>query len=65
MTKRTTLPQSAHHVMIYAEDWEFAKDYWSTHGNKRLGPSGAIREIFHKYVKALKAKQEMQMDGDL
>lgn len=52
MSKRTKLPQSDHHVVIYDEDWEYLESRFGSSGIKPVGVSAVIRGIIHSRVLA-------------
>lgn len=54
MSKKSTLPQSRRHVMMYDEDWEFLTRYWEQDPQARPSPGVAVRELVHRRVMAMK-----------
>lgn len=54
--KRSSLPQSRRHIMVYDEDWEWLDRYYGKESDARIGTGAAIREIVHSRIKALKQK---------
>ncbi len=63
MSKKSTRPQSRHHILIYDEDWEFlSQNYGPGSHNAALGISGAIRGIVHQRVQGMRAKMAGEVD---
>lgn len=51
MPRKSELPKSRHHVMIYDEDWEFLRDNYDREvGVKRIGISEALCLILHAKI---------------
>lgn len=63
MSKRSLLPQSPHHVLIYDEDWEFLTQAYGKNGAKPIGVSPAIRQMVHAFCKRLRANIEVAQEG--
>lgn len=61
MIKRSELPASPRHVLIYDEDWDFLVEHFGAGGSK-LGTSNALRAIIHSSVQHLKAKIELRRE---
>ncbi len=63
MSKKSTLPQSRHHIIIFDEDWEWlSQNYGPGSHNSMVGTSGAIRAIIHQRVLGMKAKANGELD---
>lgn len=63
MSKKSRLPQSRHHILVYDEDWEFLmQNYGPGSHNSQLGVSGAIRAVIHQRVLGMKAKANRELD---
>lgn len=63
MSKKSTLPQSRHHILVYDEDWEFLQqNYGPGSAAAAVGVSGAIRAIVHQRVLGVKAKANGELD---
>lgn len=58
MSKKSLLPQSPRHILVYDEDWQYLLDEYGPYSASKLGVSPAIRSIVHYYVKRLRAKTE-------
>lgn len=54
MSKKSILPQSRRHVMMYDEDWDFLMSYYEQEPQGRPSPGIAVKEIVHKRVMAMK-----------
>lgn len=65
MSKKSALPQSRHHVLIYDEDWKFLEqNYGPGSANAALGISGAIRAIIHQRILGIKARAYAELDQE-
>lgn len=63
MVKKSRLPQSRHHILIYDEDWNWLnQNYGPGSFGSAVGISGAIRELVHQRVIAMKAKANGELD---
>lgn len=62
MSKKSVLPQSPRHILVYDEDWDFLMQHYGPGSAKPLGVSRSIREIIHQRVLGLKAKQVNALD---
>lgn len=64
MSKKSTLPQSRHHILIYDEDWEYLmRNYGPGSHGSQVGISGAIRAVLHQRVQGMKARENKEIDG--
>ncbi len=63
MSRKSVLPQSPHHVMIFDEDWEFIREHYGPGSQSGLGISPTIQNIIHAYVRRLRAKAEQAASG--
>lgn len=66
MSKKSPLPQSRHHVMIYNEDWEWLQAAYGqgqTEPGAAIGAGTAIKTVVHAYVQRLKARAEQKIDA--
>lgn len=63
MTKKTELPQSRHHVLIFDEDWAFLNENYGAQALKPIGVSAAIRKIIHAKVLGLRQRFIEQLDA--
>jgi hypothetical protein len=52
MSKRSRLPQSARHILIYDDDWEFLEARFGSQGIKPIGVSNVIRALIHQRITA-------------
>lgn len=50
MSKKSRLPQSPHHVLIYDEDWEYLETRFGPTGFRPVGVSAVIRGLVHNKV---------------
>ena len=62
MSKKSTIPQERHHLMIYQEDWEFLESYCRDRAGENLSPGVVIREMVHKRIMALREKINQAID---
>lgn len=63
MAKKSTVPQSRHHLMIYDEVWLwFEKNYGAGSRHSDVGISKAINHVLHQRVQAMKAKENGELD---
>ena len=62
MPRKTELPVSKHHIMLYDEDWQFLESRFGFNGLKPVGISNVIRAIIHQRVQALRAAEVQQRD---
>lgn len=56
MSKRSALPQSRKHVLVYDEDWEFLEREYGRYSASHIGVSEVLRKMIHKWVLALKER---------
>lgn len=64
MSKKSVLPQSRHHILIYDEDWEWLeRHYGKGSAASQIGTSGAIRAVLHQRVLGMKARANGIVDG--
>lgn len=58
MSRKSTIPQTPRHVLIFDEDWEFLKRYFGPQGIRPIGVSPAIRAMIHKMVTNIRQRQD-------
>jgi hypothetical protein len=63
MTRKSALPQKAHHILIYDEDWEFLDQAYGKTSSHPLGVSTVIRTIIHQKVLGIKGKINARLDA--
>lgn len=63
MSKKSDLPQSPHHVLIYDEDWKFLEENYGPHSENRIGVSASIRALVHRRVLQLKSQATEAADA--
>lgn len=63
MSKKSTLPQSRHHVMVYDEDWTFLLEYCRDRAEENLGPGTVVRELIHRRVMAVRESVNKAIDA--
>ena len=63
MSKKSKLPQSRRHILVYDEDWEYLMRHYGP-GSVRsdVGVSRAIREVLHQRVQGLRIKEAGEID---
>lgn len=63
MSKKSPLPQSRHHILVYDEDWDWLdRHYGRGAANSEVGISGAIKAILHQRVLGMRALANKAMD---
>lgn len=62
MSKKSIMPQSPRHIMVYDEDWEFLQMAYGKDSPSKLGISSAIQAIIHKRVMEVKARYYSRLD---
>lgn len=62
MSKKSLIPQSPRHILVYDEDWDFLVQNFGPGSAKGVGVSRSIREIIHQRVLGLKARQINALD---
>ena len=62
MSKKSLLPQTRRHILVYDEDWEFLQANYGPDSQSKLGVSEAIRKIIHQRVLGLKAQAQTEFD---
>jgi hypothetical protein len=62
VSKKSELPQSRRHIMIFDEDWEFIDQYYGPRSDSRLGTGTAIRNLIHRAVVHLKSEAQRLAD---
>lgn len=55
MSRKSELPKSRHHIMLYDEDWEFLETNYGKSSGTPVGASAAISAIVHAKVRQLRA----------
>ena len=56
MGKKSELPKSRHHILLYDEDWEFLETNYGPNSRVSIGISAAITAIVHAKVMDMRAK---------
>jgi len=65
MSKKSRLPQSRRHILVYDEDWQFIHSLCGPDGARAdIGVGNFIRELVHSKVSELRAKYNSLLDGD-
>ena len=57
MSRRSELPQTPRHVLVFDEDWEFLLRFFDRGAGATITPGQAIRQLIHKHVKALRERE--------
>lgn len=63
MPRRSSVPQSPRHIMIYDDDWEYLMQQYGPTSEKRIGAGNAIRELVHRAVGHLRAAEQQLRDA--
>lgn len=63
MTKRSTLPQTRRHILVFDEDWELLQRLYGEGSESRLGVSAAVREIVHAKCQQLRQQLANRRDA--
>ena len=64
MSRKSVLPQSRHHILIYDEDWDWLEQHYGRgSAHAQVGGSGAIRAVLHQRVLGMKARANSIIDG--
>ncbi len=63
MSRRSELPQSRRHVLIFDEDWEFLEANYGQYSANRIGVGVAVRRIVHQQVRFLRQKAQDLADA--
>jgi hypothetical protein len=62
MSKKSILPQSPRHILVYDKDWEYLNSLYGKSGVNPIGISVAIRQILHAFCKKAKARENQAID---
>jgi hypothetical protein len=62
VSRKIERPAVARHIHIFEEDWDFLEQYFGRRSANPIGPSKAIRNIVHKHIGAIRAKQLAAID---
>lgn len=63
MSKKSRLPQSPRHILVYDEDWKFIHSLCGPNGARAdIGVGNFIRELIHSKVSELRAKYHGLLD---
>lgn len=58
MTRRVAQRYSAHHVLIFDEDWELLEAQFDrNYGLQRIGTGKAIRDLVHHWCNRVRARE--------
>lgn len=63
MSKKTELPQTRRHVMIFDEDWDFLEKAYGLTSLNKIGVSTAIRKIIHAKVSLLRERINVRLSA--
>lgn len=63
MSRKSPLPQSRRHVMIYNEDWDWLERAYGGQTAANLGPGVAIRQLVHGRVLYMRAQENQAFDA--
>ena len=62
MSRKSRLPQSRHHILVYDEDWEWLEQHFGASSSRPIGIGPAIREIIHKHLENIRDKFQQRLD---
>jgi hypothetical protein len=63
VSRKSPLPQSPHHVLVFDEDWEFLLRNYGPDSPSKMGVGPAIRQIVHAKVLQLRAQIVARQDA--
>jgi hypothetical protein len=63
MVRKSEIPQSRHHIMVYDEDWEFLAHAFGPGSAKPIGAGKAIQILIHGYVTRIQATQAQKAEA--
>ena len=56
MPRKSDLPKSRHHIMLFDEDWEFLEVNYGATSRSPIGVSAAVSAIVHAKVSDMRAR---------
>ena len=62
MSRRSTHPQSRHHIILYDEDWKWLEESYGD-GGTVMSPGIWVKELVHRAVLRAKAQQQEALDA--
>ncbi len=63
MSKKSELPQTRRHVLIFDEDWAWLEAQYGQYSISRIGTGTAIKTIIHHQVRALRQQVQDNLDA--
>lgn len=63
MSKKSELPQTRRHVLVFDEDWAWLEAQYGQYSASRIGTGTAIKTIIHHQVRALRQRVEDNLDA--
>lgn len=63
MSKKSPLPQSRRHIMLYDEDWEFLEAEYGIHSPSKVGAGTVVKLLVHQKVQQVKARANQAWDS--
>lgn len=57
MSKKSIMPQTSRHIIIYDEDWELLETCYGASGLKPIGISTVLRALIHQFVTQIREAQ--------
>lgn len=57
MSKKSIMPQTARHIIIFDEDWEILETCYGSAGLKPVGISTVLRALIHQFVTQIREAQ--------
>jgi hypothetical protein len=63
MSRKSALPQSRRHLMIFDEDWEFLDSQYGMYSASKIGVGTAVKMLVHQRVMQIKARATELFDS--
>jgi hypothetical protein len=63
MSRRHRLPTRSFHCLLFAEDLEWLESRFGLQGQRPVGVGNIIREIVHKRVAQVRAREVEELDA--
>ncbi|MCK9361754.1 hypothetical protein M0Q28_06060 [Patescibacteria group bacterium] len=63
MSKKTILPTSRRHVMMFDEDWEWLEGQYGANSPSKIGVAEAVRIVVHNFCKRQREAVNARIDA--